>query len=86
MLRTIQDLFVAGSETLATTLDWAFLYMIEYPEVQRKCQQEIEEVIIIVNPFVYTWRPIFGNLANYTVCIQEFAFEIMHYNKTETDT
>ena len=43
MLRVIQDLFLAGSETTSTTLDWALLYMIEYPEIQRKCQKEIEQ-------------------------------------------
>ena len=44
MLRVIQDLFIAGSETTSTALDWALLLMIEHPDVQRKCQQEIEEV------------------------------------------
>lgn len=45
MRRVILDLFFAGSETTSTTLDWAFLYMAEFPEVQRRCQQEIEEVL-----------------------------------------
>ena len=45
MRRVILDLFFAGSETTSTTLDWAFLYMAEFPEVQRRCQQEIEEVV-----------------------------------------
>ena len=49
MLRVIQDLFLAGSETTSTTLDWALLYMIEYPEIQRKCQQEIEQVVNNIN-------------------------------------
>ena len=44
MLRVIHDLFIAGSETTTTTLDWALLFMIEHPDVQRKCQQEIEKV------------------------------------------
>ncbi|KAL3878368.1 hypothetical protein ACJMK2_030727 [Sinanodonta woodiana] len=44
IFRVICDLFVAGSESTSTTLDWAFLYMIEYPDVQKKCQQEIQEV------------------------------------------
>ena len=43
----IQDVFLAGSETTLTTLDWALLYMIEYPEIQRKCQLEIEQVVIV---------------------------------------
>lgn len=44
MLRVIQDLFLAGSETTSTTLDWALLFMIEHPDIQRKCQKEIEQV------------------------------------------
>ena len=44
MRRVIMDLFFAGSETTSTSLDWAFLFMAEHPEVQAKCQQEIEEV------------------------------------------
>ena len=44
MKRVILDLFYAGSETTSTSLDWAFLYMAEYPEIQRKCQLEIHEV------------------------------------------
>ena len=44
MLRVIQDLFIAGTETSSTTLDWAMLYMMEFPDIQKKCQQEIDEV------------------------------------------
>ena len=47
MLRVIHDLFIAGSETTTTTLDWALLFMIEHPDVQRKCQQEIEKVSLL---------------------------------------
>ncbi|KAK6166912.1 hypothetical protein SNE40_023513 [Patella caerulea] len=43
--RIILDLFFAGSDTTATTLDWAFLFMILHPEVQKKCQEEIDSVI-----------------------------------------
>ncbi|XP_066532433.1 cytochrome P450 2J2-like [Hoplias malabaricus] len=39
------DLFTAGTETTATTLHWALLYMIKYPEVQAKVQSEIDRVV-----------------------------------------
>ncbi|XP_056384096.1 cytochrome P450 2D17-like [Hyla sarda] len=45
LLMTIYDLFMAGTETTSTTLRWALLYMILYPDVQSKVQEEIDEVI-----------------------------------------
>ena len=35
------DLLFAGIETTSTALTWSVLYMIKYPEVQKKVQQEI---------------------------------------------
>jgi cytochrome P450 len=32
-------------ETTSTSLRWFFLYMIEYPEIQKKLQDEIDNVI-----------------------------------------
>jgi len=39
---TLIDLFIAGSETTSTTLSWAILYMLLYPDVQKKVQQELD--------------------------------------------
>ncbi|KAL8194651.1 UNVERIFIED_CONTAM: hypothetical protein K2H54_027933 [Gekko kuhli] len=39
------DLFVAGSETTSSTLLWALLYMMIFPEVQEKCQAELDAVL-----------------------------------------
>ncbi|XP_040842955.1 cytochrome P450 2D17-like isoform X2 [Ochotona curzoniae] len=46
----IGDLFIAGMVSSATTLDWALLLMVLHPEVQRRVQQEIDEVIGQVRP------------------------------------
>jgi cytochrome P450 family 2 subfamily U polypeptide 1 len=43
--QTIIDLFVAGSETTNTTLRWAIIYMMLYPEVQQKIQKELDVVV-----------------------------------------
>ncbi|XP_041637318.1 cytochrome P450 2J2-like isoform X2 [Cheilinus undulatus] len=39
------DLIEAGTETLATTLRWALVYMVNYPDIQGKVQSEIDRVI-----------------------------------------
>ncbi|XP_043535724.1 cytochrome P450 2D17-like isoform X1 [Chiloscyllium plagiosum] len=45
LLYNIYDLFLAGTESTMTTLRWALLYMMAYPDVQENCQKEIDEVI-----------------------------------------
>ena len=45
LANTLYDLFLAGSETTATTLKWALLYMARYPSVQKKVQQEMDTAI-----------------------------------------
>ncbi|XP_071983271.1 cytochrome P450 2D15-like [Engystomops pustulosus] len=42
---TTIDLFTAGIETTTTTLRWALLFMLLYPEVQMNIHREIDEVI-----------------------------------------
>ena len=39
------DLMSAGSETVATTINWLILFLAIHPEVQEKCYEEIEETI-----------------------------------------
>ncbi|XP_052796153.1 cytochrome P450 2B4-like isoform X2 [Mya arenaria] len=43
MFGAIIDMFVAGTDTTANTLNWAVLFLQENPEVQRQCQAEIRE-------------------------------------------
>ncbi|NXF06272.1 CP2K1 protein, partial [Smithornis capensis] len=45
LLSLVSNLFTAGVETISTTLNWGFLLMQKYPEIQRKVQEEIEQVI-----------------------------------------
>ncbi|CAL1534717.1 unnamed protein product [Lymnaea stagnalis] len=41
ILTTVQELIGAGFDTIASTLQWAVLYMVTHPDVQNKVYQEI---------------------------------------------
>ncbi|XP_041357198.1 cytochrome P450 2U1-like [Gigantopelta aegis] len=41
---TIWNLFIAGTETTATTIRWIVLYFLHFPEIQEKCFAEIQKV------------------------------------------
>ncbi|XP_035191071.1 cytochrome P450 2J2-like [Oxyura jamaicensis] len=45
MVQSVFDLFLGGSETTATTLRWALLYMVAYPDIQEKVQKELDVVL-----------------------------------------
>uniref|UniRef100_A0AAY4DZH9 Cytochrome P450 2F2-like n=1 Tax=Denticeps clupeoides TaxID=299321 RepID=A0AAY4DZH9_9TELE len=41
----ILDLYLAGTDTTSNTLLTAFLYLSTHPDIQERCQQEIDEVL-----------------------------------------
>ncbi|XP_019640068.1 PREDICTED: cytochrome P450 2U1-like [Branchiostoma belcheri] len=41
----VLDLFLAGTETTATTMHWVLLYMLLYPDIQEKVHREIDAVL-----------------------------------------
>ncbi|NWH48361.1 CP2K6 protein, partial [Fregata magnificens] len=45
LTEVVRNLFVAGMETTSNTLRWGLLLMMKYPEIQKKVQEEIEQVV-----------------------------------------
>ena len=45
MINTIEDMFVAGYETTSTTLRWIIAFLTNFPEIQSKIQQELDDVV-----------------------------------------
>ncbi|XP_053339247.1 cytochrome P450 2B4-like isoform X1 [Clarias gariepinus] len=45
LLMSTADLFLAGTETTATTLRWGLIFMMNHPEIQDRCHEEIIRVI-----------------------------------------
>ncbi|XP_077997866.1 cytochrome P450 2J6-like [Glandiceps talaboti] len=41
----ILDMFAAGTETTSTTLMWGWLFMMKYPDIQKKVQEELDRVV-----------------------------------------
>ncbi|CAF4578993.1 unnamed protein product [Rotaria socialis] len=41
----VQDLFVAGTETISNTLNWAIFYIVAHSDVQEKVHEEIDRLI-----------------------------------------
>lgn len=45
LLHIVIEFFIAGSDTVTMTLQWIFLFMIKYPDVQRKVHGQIDEIL-----------------------------------------
>ncbi|XP_044025021.1 cytochrome P450 2K1-like [Siniperca chuatsi] len=45
LLKTVMNLFSAGTVTTATTLRWGLLFMAKYPKIQNQVQEELSRVI-----------------------------------------
>jgi Cytochrome P450 len=40
-----RDLFMAGTDTTFNSITYALVYMVKYPHVQRKVQEELDSVV-----------------------------------------
>ncbi|XP_008068892.2 cytochrome P450 2J5-like [Carlito syrichta] len=45
LLQVVIDLFLGGTDTTATTLHWALIYMVQHEAVQERVQQELDKVL-----------------------------------------
>ena len=45
MLTVFGDLFITGSETAATTIRWALIYILNFPEIKERLQADIDRVV-----------------------------------------
>ncbi|XP_072035943.1 cytochrome P450 2U1-like [Amphiura filiformis] len=45
MKAVLSILFLAGGDTVSTTLEWCCLYMMAHPDIQQKVQEEIDSVV-----------------------------------------
>ena len=41
----VQDLFIAGTETTSLTINWAIIYVIYFPECQKRICEDIDKII-----------------------------------------
>ena len=45
LLGNLFDLFIAGSDTTSSSLEWVTYYLVKHPQVQEKLQEEIDVII-----------------------------------------
>ncbi|XP_016119205.1 cytochrome P450 2B4-like, partial [Sinocyclocheilus grahami] len=45
MVMSVLDLFLAGTDTTSTTIRWGLIYLIQNPDVQERCHEEIVRVL-----------------------------------------
>jgi cytochrome P450 len=45
LIMILLDIYTAGAESVANSLDYSLLYMILHPHIQRKVQEELDAVV-----------------------------------------
>ncbi|KAL3878365.1 hypothetical protein ACJMK2_030724 [Sinanodonta woodiana] len=87
LFQIISELYFGGSETTSASMDWVFLYMIEYPDIQKKCQEEIQKVCGD-KPILYADRSklryVEATLLEIQRCANVASFPLPHGNKRNT--
>ena len=89
LMGSLSDIMFAGIETTNTILQWLILYMIAYPDIQRKVQREIDDEIGRFRPVKttdrsrlnYTWATIFEVMRH----SDSVPFTVPHSTTAETE-
>ncbi|CAK8679271.1 unnamed protein product [Clavelina lepadiformis] len=50
LVQYVRDLFSAGTDTTATTLNWGLICLLHYPQIQTKLREEILKVVGLTSP------------------------------------
>ncbi|KAF2305570.1 hypothetical protein GH714_006825 [Hevea brasiliensis] len=66
----IMDMFIAGSETSSTTVEWAMSEMLKNPRVMEKAQAEVRQVFVKSKVIVNAWA--IGRDPNYWIGAERF--------------
>ncbi|NXA70363.1 CP1A5 protein, partial [Mohoua ochrocephala] len=45
IVNLVNDLFGAGFDTVTTAMSWSLMYLVRYPDIQRKIQEELDQTI-----------------------------------------
>ncbi|NXY84706.1 CP1A5 protein, partial [Alcedo cyanopectus] len=45
IVNLVNDLFGAGFDTVTTALSWSLMYLVKYPNIQKKIQEELDQTI-----------------------------------------
>ncbi|KAM6058295.1 cytochrome P450 1A5-like [Chlamydotis macqueenii] len=45
IVNLVNDLFGAGFDTVTTALSWSLMYLVTYPNIQKKIQKELDQII-----------------------------------------
>ncbi|KAG2217228.1 hypothetical protein INT45_012687 [Circinella minor] len=73
MFLTINDMLVAGTDTTAVTITWAFLQLSTKPEVQKKIQEEIDAFVDKHGRVPYFWE---RDSVPYMIAVQRECFRL----------
>uniref|UniRef100_A0A8C5LAA4 Cytochrome P450, family 2, subfamily ab, polypeptide 1 n=1 Tax=Jaculus jaculus TaxID=51337 RepID=A0A8C5LAA4_JACJA len=56
LIQVVIDLFLGGTDTTATTLHWALIYLVHHKSIQERVQQELDEVLGTAQAICYQDR------------------------------